>query len=218
MLMVSVSMSGSKPKNIFGERFGRLVAIEMVGRKGSRIMWRCKCECGGEKVASGVDLRRGTVNSCGCIKGEGIQLRHGHNRRGKRSRTYNSWHHMRQRCNNPNSHKWDDYGGRGIKVCDRWQDSFDNFLEDMGECPHNCTIDRIDNDGDYTPENCRWATAKTQSRNTRRNVYFTHGGETLHLREWAKRTGISADTLNMRRLRGWSDEEIVTTQLGKRTR
>lgn len=207
-------MAGSTPKDIAGQTFGRLTAIEMAGKKGSRILWHCKCRCGGEKTVDGVRLRNGAVRSCGCLKREGNNKKHGQNARGKRTRTYNSWHHMRDRCTNMDSHRWEHYGGRGITVCERWA-KFENFAADMGQCPPGHTIDRIDNNGNYEPGNCRWADAKTQSRNTRRNVYLTANGETLPIWEWAELLGTTSDTLNMRRHRGWTDDQIVNTPIGQ---
>ena len=117
---------------------------------------------------------------------------------------------MRQRCENPGSTQWPHYGGRGITVCARWQD-FANFFADMGERPANCTLDRIDNDGPYSPENCRWATQKEQTNNRRRNRMITFGGETKTLQQWAERTGINHSTILMRFKLGWPVERALTT-------
>ncbi|HEY9737554.1 MAG TPA: hypothetical protein V6D06_14770 [Trichocoleus sp.] len=121
---------------------------------------------------------------------------------------------MKSRCHNPNNAAYDRYGGRGIVVCDRWRESFENFYADMGPRPsEQHSIDRINNDGNYEPGNCRWATDKQQSRNTRRNRLLTYNGETLFLDEWAERLSISKHTLQTRLWRGWSVEEAFETPI-----
>lgn len=131
-----------------------------------------------------------------------INVRHGHVIGGKPTRIYRIWEGMRDRCNNPNNPRYSRYGGRGIKVCKRW-DVFENFLADMVEVPsHRHSIDRIDNDGDYSPENCRWATDHQQSRNHSRNRFFTHDGKTMCLKDWAMHVGVNVNTLRQRLERG----------------
>ncbi len=125
------------------------------------------------------------------------------------SSTYRSWHDMRQRCENPTDKQYPDYGGRGIRGSPRWS-TFINFLADMGERPTGRSIDRIDNDGNYEPGNCRWATRTEQNRNTRRNVTVTYKGHTLCIAGWAELLGINYQTLLSRVKRGWSAEKIMT--------
>ena len=127
-----------------------------------------------------------------------------------RTSTYRTWSHMKGRCSNPNEARYKDYGGRGIKVCERWM-KFENFLEDMGEKPDNKTLDRIDNDGDYCPENCRWATIDQQSRNTRRSKIMTYNGKTQPMIDWAEELGISYAVLKTRTRRGWTTERALGT-------
>lgn len=135
---------------------------------------------------------------------------HGH-RRPKRSPTYISWQSIWPRCNDPNHCAYSDYGGRGIKVCDRWQ-YFTNFLEDMGERPEGKQLDREDNDGDYTPDNCRWITAKKNCRNRRNNRLITANGKTQCIAAWSEETGIEYNTIYARVKRyGWSEEKAVLT-------
>lgn len=133
----------------------------------------------------------------------------------KRQRTYNTtwaaWKSMRQRCYNPNIQHFADYGGRGITVCDRWRHSYQNFLADMGHRPVAMMLDRIDNNGPYSPENCRWASRKEQNNNNRPNRFLTLHGETHTMGEWAALTGMSWYTIRERLRLGWSDERTLTT-------
>jgi hypothetical protein len=156
-----------------GEKFERLTIISELPRDASRTrQYLVRCDCGTEKAVSGIALRPGDTVSCGCYRrakySRGMALRHGDSRGGKRTSEYRSWDCMKQRCLNPNTAGFEHWGGRGIKVCDRWLDSFENFLADMGRKPSpKHSMDRIDNDGDYEPSNCRWATKLEQRLNQR---------------------------------------------------
>ena len=133
----------------------------------------------------------------------------------KKHPLYNSWQAMKVRCLNPNNKKYYRYGGRGITVCDRWMNNFSAFVEDMGERPKGHSLDRIDNDGNYTPENCRWATHKQQCRNRSTNHLLVFNGKTQTLVEWAEELGISIKLIKNRQNLGWSTEKIFTTPLRK---
>ena len=156
-----------------GQKFGRLTVASSVNA-GNGLKWLTVCDCGGEKITRGADLKSGKVKSCGCLRVELPKLRTQHGL--SNSRFYKNWIAMRQRCNNPNASRFAYYGGRGIKVCERWE-VFENFLSDMHESylihvaqfgEKNTSLDRKDNDGSYSPENCKWATQKEQVNNSRK--------------------------------------------------
>ena len=197
----------SKLIDLTGQRFGNLEVIERYGyvqRNTKQPTWLCRCECGNATVVMGAKLRNGTTNSCGCLKKKN-SVTHG----GSKSSTYQSWRAMRERCCNPNNSHYASYGGRGITVCDSWQHSYEAFITDMGERPPGTSIDRIDISKGYEPTNCRWATAKEQSRNTTRSVNLTYMGETLCVKDWASRIGITGRALSIR-LKKMSLEEAIT--------
>lgn len=210
-----------KIKDISGQKFGRLTVVALADRtlwRGEgKTAWVCRCDCGQEKILTGYSFTGGGVKSCGCLQRESATVRatkHGHRLKGKSSAAYSSWRSMMTRCENKNHHNYKNYGGRGITVCDRWKgvNGFRNFLEDMGNPPsERHTIDRIDSNGDYTPQNCRWATPKQQQRNKRSNRFLEFNGQRKTLIEWAEITRIHAGTISSRLKKGWSVERSLTT-------
>lgn len=208
--------------NLIGKKFGRLTVLKrMANDKHKKPMWLCKCDCGEEKIVLGLSLKSGNTKSCGCLQKEVVikrSTKHGYNKRGKRYKIYNSWSDMIKRCTNPNVHNYNNYGGRGIKVCKRWQHSFANFFEDMGEPPtKKHSLDRIDNNKGYCKSNCRWATPKQQQTNKRNSRLKTYMGKTQCISIWAEEFGINYDILYARIFRyGWSIEKALTTPVRKR--
>lgn len=178
--------------DLTGRRFGRLVALRELAPK----RWLCRCDCGNESTPSPYNLLRGKTRSCGCGERENRSRMRIHGCSG--SREHDAWISMRQRCSNPKTKQFHDYGGRGIKVCEQWNASFETFLADMGPCPPGHSLDRIDNNGHYEPDNCRWASRKEQQNNTRRNRIITYNGQSLSVTEWARRLGISDRTISNR--------------------
>lgn len=164
-----------KINDLSGQRFGRLTVIELAKeRKNGRIMWICQCECGNYTEVRGTNLSCGHIKSCGCLKKEYTSSRSTHKQ--SQSRLYGVWHGMINRCYNPKTINYKDYGGRGITVCEEWRSSFQSFSDwaysngyDKNAPRNQCTLDRINPNGDYCPENCRWATWDMQMNNTRKS-------------------------------------------------
>ncbi len=203
--------NSSRAQNLIGQRFGRLVVIGRApNRPGvSNAIWLCRCDCGNESEVRSAALKNESIRSCGCLGRDHDAIARKTKHGMTSSREYRRWAGIKQRCNNPNDLGYKNYGGRGIRMCDRWNDSFENFLEDMGEAPPGMSIDRIDNDGDYDPSNCQWATPATQHRNRRNNHRMTARGKTMILWDWHKETGANRSTVLSRLRRGWTDEEAI---------
>ena len=201
-----------KFRDLTGMKFGRLTVIGFAGRIGKErsIGWKVLCDCGKSKVLRSFNLTSGKTSSCGCLNRELFIKRfttHGKHK----SRAYVSWQNMRRRCYEVACAEYHNYGARGIKVCDRWRDLFENFYADMGDPPPGKSLDRIDVDGNYTPENCRWATAKEQANNKQNNRVIEYEGEELTIAQLAEKMGVNYKVFYMRLSRGWSVEEAATT-------
>lgn len=197
-----------------GRRFGRLVVLRLAPRRDgvARRYWLCVCDCGNTSETSTNLLTSGHTSSCGCLHREQLAARN--RTHGLRDRPeYTVWSLMRRRCLNEGEPGFPNYGGRGIKICQRWL-RFENFYADMGPRPtRSHSLDRIDNDGNYEPTNCRWATREQQARNTRRNRFVTAMGRTLTCSEWDRERGFSAGRVQCRLSMGWSEEDAVTRPL-----
>lgn len=196
---------------LIGRIFGRLTVIGDAGSTDDKIhqsLWRCLCECGNVCIVRGASLVQKNTQSCGCLSiylSRLRNLKHGMTK----TRTYKVWCDMRERCRNASRDDWKNYGGRGIQVCTQWNESFEAFFADMGECLPGTQLDRIDNEGNYEPGNCRWATREVQANNRRTNRLLTVAGRTQTLTEWGHEIGVAPDTIAMRIKRGWDIERAV---------
>ncbi len=184
--------------DITGDRYGKLQVMRQAPNKNGKRRWVCRCDCGQLTEVAQTNLRTGNVKSCGCSHYETITT-HGQSTR----KEYRAWINMISRCENPNTPGFHRYGGRGIKVCARWRNSFDAFLADMGPRPSpQHSVDRINGDGDYEPANCRWATEKEQKRNICTNRIVEIDGREMTLAEAVERRGLKYNTVLYRILRG----------------
>jgi hypothetical protein len=211
---------GAKNK-LEGRQFGRLTVLEEAGKtEFGAIRWLCRCSCGVEKVISGYCLIQGKALSCGCYKNERAkELRtiHGHAYDDSLKSEYATWKSIRQRCYNPNTVGSEFYLGKGIKVCERWMKSFKNFLDDMGPKPDaSYSIDRIDNNGNYEPSNCRWATRQEQVENRSVCIKYEYNGESLLVSQWAKKLNAPRNGIYKSMKRGKKFSEIVEFYLKKK--
>lgn len=199
--------------DLTGQRFGRLLVLSPAPKQGNATAWNCVCDCGTECVKIGQLMKKGTAKSCGCYRRERIRkanVVHGM----AHTSEHEIWMGMNRRCGSPNCDSYPRYGGRGITVCERWRESFENFISDMGarpSCEHS--LERKDNNGPYSPENCIWATAKTQSRNKRTSKIVEFCGVSRCLAEWAEVTGLPMYVLSKRLKAGWSVERALTEPL-----
>lgn len=206
-----------KRKDLTNKTFTRLYVLTYAFSKNGRAFWHCKCDCGNEKDISAKELLRGTTRSCGCLRSEVASKsmkKHG----ATDTRLYHIWCSMKQRCENPTSEKHlRDYKKRGITICKEWHD-FINFQNWALTCGYDdaLSIDRIDNNGNYCPENCRWVDNITQANNKRNNVRLTYNNKTQTIAQWAKELGMKYNALDERLRKGWSIEKALTRSLCKR--
>lgn len=200
-------------KDLTGRRFGRLLVKYYLGRQGHRnSIWMAVCDCGDQRIVRTGHLLNGSTQSCGCLNDELASTRfstHGMSD----SEEYSTWQQMINRCENKNATGYKNYGGRNIKVCQRWRDSFEAFYADLGSKPTpEHSIERKDNNGDYEPSNCEWATKTSQARNRRTTYLIQHNGESLSAAEWSERTGIPSYLIIQRMERdGWTAARALKT-------
>lgn len=199
--------------DITGQRFGRWSVVRKIDglSKSRHSRFECRCDCGTTKIVLGYKLRRGASLSCGCLANE-LSSQRSHQHGMTKHHLFPTWSGMMARCYRPTNPAFPRYGGRGIYVCERWHDVTLFIADNEDTALPGLSIDRVDNDGPYSPENTRWATRGDQSRNRRSNVLLTHDGRTMPLFDWAREVGIAPRTL-WRRIRqsGWSAERAITT-------
>lgn len=207
----------TKPIDITGQRFGRLLVMSLTRDEKGRRAWICRCDCGKDFLTYAGRLKHGNPRSCGCgviLATIARSTSHGQSRRGQKTPEYRAWRNMVNRCHDEANAAYHNYGGRGILVCERWRHDYAAFFADMGPKPSSKhTIDRTDNSKGYEPDNCRWATRKQQMRNFRGNRLIEHNGETRCVSEWAERYRLPFKALCRRLDRGWSVLDVLTKPL-----
>lgn len=207
------TLEGKTFRDLSGRKYGPITVIEFAGRSSTgrkRLLWKTLCRCGISRDLRKIDFDSVFSFECGCVRSIPVdnpkpssELRE--------SPEFNAWSSMKKRCLNSRHKRWSDYGGRGITVCDRWIMSFYNFLADMGERPSAFhSLDRIDNNGNYDPSNCRWATRQQQNGNTRYNHFVSYNGQTLCVAALERELGMPITSLKQRLARGWSIDDAVT--------
>ena len=208
-------------KDLTGKKFGRLTAIQYTGKTtehGHNAIWLCKCDCGNFVEVSSGNLQTPKFHSCGCyVKERMSKLNYKHG--GKKERLYMVWTAMKRRCYDPSFTEYENYGGRGIAVCDTFLD-YSQFREwalangyDQNADKQMCTLDRVDVNGNYTPTNCRWVPSQIQQNNRRNNIVATYNGETHTLAEWNRIKNFPCDTIGKRIRAGWTFEKAIETPL-----
>lgn len=218
-------MRGHLAENLIGKRFGNLVVIGRAnnqvviseGKERKKAMWYCQCDCGSEpKAIRASHLKSGAIVSCGCVgrkNSREAKIKHD----GTHTRLYRIWCNMKNRCYNRNVRSFKDYGARGINVCEEWKNDFRAFYDWAIKSGYNetLTIDRIDNDRNYEPSNCRWSTFREQANNTRRSHFITYNGQTMSLSNWAREIGMNPGTLRSRIRNHWTIEKALTQEVKK---
>lgn len=205
--------------SLIGKKFHNLTVIDFAYKKNNAKYWLCKCDCGNEKIIQQCHLTSGATHSCGCKKKKQIEsMNKERTKHGKRyTRLYKIWCNMKGRCENPKADNYKYYGARGIKVCDIWEKNFENFYNwsIKNGYEENLTIDRIDVNGNYCPENCAWKTIKEQENNRRNNRVLMFNGIEKNVTEWSEELGINRETIYKRLRSGWSIEKTLTTPVNK---
>lgn len=217
-----------KRLNLIGQKFGRLLVLEFAGIRNYRTFFLCRCECGKEKIIMGKSIINGKTKSCGCLIKEVMKNNFFGVTHGKHNTIfYKKWGGIKTRCLNKKNHTYKNYGGRGIKICDKWL-KFEGFYDDMydNEDPsksyikhcekfgeNNTTLDRIDNNKGYCKENCRWSTSKEQANNRRNNRLIVYQGKRQTIAEWAKELNIKPSLISDRIKRGWKIEKVFNTPI-----
>ena len=209
-------------KDIKGNRYGRLLVLESIPERNNNmsVLWRCRCDCGNIIVVPTAYLTSGNTKSCGCLQIDNTikaSLKHGFVVGGEIEKLYHIWLGMKQRCSNPKCKEYDNYGGRGITVCDEWKNDYAAFRQwaysngyDKTKNKKECSIDRIDNNKGYSPDNCRWADSYTQANNKNNNVCITYNNMTHTISEWSQITGISREVIKGRLKMGWNIEDTLS--------
>lgn len=206
-----------KFRDLTKQTFNRWTIIEHAGKtKWGASLWLCRCSCGNKHIVNGANIVNGQSKSCGCLN---IERSRNASCTHDKSRTpeYRIWANMIHRCINPNSQSFENYGKRGIEVCDTWINSFTNFIEDMGKRPSDkYSIDRIDNNGNYSPDNCKWSTKKEQCNNRRNNNIINLDDKKQTLAQWAVELNIHESTIRRRLRSGWPINKVLNQPVNKR--
>lgn len=206
---------GSLPVEMVGRKFHRLTVMCFEEKRGKQLFWKCLCDCSKETVVLGTALRVGKTKSCGCLRRD-FNFKHGHAGDNSKSATYVAWTHAKSRCYDPANKKYKHYGGRGITMCDRWLESFADFLADMGEKPRRgLTLERVNNSGNYEPGNCEWRTYTDQNNNLRSNRNLEYGGIKMSMAMWTRELKFPRNLIFWRLKKGWTVEDALSTPLVK---
>lgn len=209
-----------KRLDLTGHTYYRLTVNSVAEIRHKKTFWSCTCECGNKSIVCTEHLRSGHTKSCGCFRRDHQgTTKHGFARTGKKTTEYKRWEGMVKRCHGSVlNYNYKFYGGRGIKVCPEWRHSFATFFADMGECPPGHELDRINPDGDYSKENCRWVSVQENKRNMRNNRKITINGVTKIVAEWCEEFNISPSIVYQRLFRKWPEERLFTPKNNRRLR